>query len=179
MYVNDTVLPTLENVGRLFGKLFVFFIISVLLTTNEGYTNNLLKDDKKSHMQHGVDDKNFSIGIAPLEILTPSSQNFYVMLVDAHTNEKVLSGFIINGMRFYTEIPLGTYKLKYAVGDEWFGKQYHFGPDTQYYIGDKLFHFTSNGRMVSGYTVELILQIAGNLHRNKISRCEFDDSLCY
>lgn len=179
MPVTNVFLANKENATLLFDKFLILFFFSLFLAATEvGATNHLEEEKKKTDIEHGVVSKSFSTGIAPLEIVTPSSKNFYVMLVDANTDETVLSGFIVNGTRFYTKMPLGDYKLKYAVGHDWFGKKYHFGPETQYYVGDKIFQFTSNGRVVSGYTVELILQVNGNLRTNQISRCQFDQTLC-
>ena len=127
---------------------------------------------------HGIATKNFVQGIAPLEIVTPKSSTFYLKFIDADTKREVFTAFIKRGKRFYVEIPLGTYQMKYAAGDIWYGKEHYFGENTSYYLGDDLLKFFVEGQTVSGLRIELILQLDGNLHTRQITGCEFDENLC-
>lgn len=112
--------------------------------------------------------------IAPFRIVTPSGpENYYVKLVDAFTGAPTMSFFIFGGQRFEIEVPLGTYRVKYATGSTWYGDIHLFGQSTHYSAADKVFEFTAQGNQLSGYTVELIRQRSGNLHTKSISASQF------
>lgn len=112
--------------------------------------------------------------IAPLKITTRESGNHYfVKIVDWYTNKIVCTIFIRSGQSVSLDVPFGSYKLKYATGEKWYGAKFLFGPETAYSIADKQFDFESRGDHVSGYTVELFLQPNGNLKTNKITAEEF------
>ena len=112
--------------------------------------------------------------IAPFRIVTPSgAESYYVKLVDAFSGALVMTFFVYGGQSFETEVPLGTYRVKYATGSTWSGEDHLFGPDTRYSEADKTFEFSVQGNQISGYTVELIRQRGGNLHTKSISANQF------
>lgn len=116
-----------------------------------------------------VKDYSDSERIAPFKIRTPSGEHdYFVKLVDYTINKPVLTFFVKAGNTFDIDVPLGSYKLKYAAGANWYGEQYLFGPDTQYSEAQSILDFTQRGDEVSGHTVELIMQAHGNLHTSKI-----------
>ncbi len=111
-------------------------------------------------------------GVAPLEIRTSAGQNYFVKLVDS-AGRVVMTMLIEGGRRFETEVPLGTFEIRYASGKTWYGPALHFGPETIYAKADHHFEFTFDGSQYSGYTVELIMQSGGNLHTSRISPASF------
>ncbi len=111
--------------------------------------------------------------VAPLEIVTRSGSNYFAKLVDAKTNRPVMEFYITGGRRFETEVPIGTFRLKYAAGKTWFGPDARFGPDTRYSEADEDFRFTFDGYSYSGYTVTLIMQQNGNLDTRRIGAEQF------
>ena len=112
--------------------------------------------------------------IAPLEIKTRSgSGNYYVKLVTAYTNKMVLTVFVREGCSVEIDVPLGSYQLKYAVGKTWYGTEHLFGPNTACSIADDIFYFRTEGLHVTGYSVELYLQVNGNLETERIPVSEF------
>lgn len=108
--------------------------------------------------------------IAPFTIVTRSDeQHFFVKLEDSTTREQVLGVFLRAGESVRTKVPIGTFRLKYASGREWYGEKLLFGPETSYFMADRDFTFrTANGK-TSGYTVELFLQPNGNLRTSAIN----------
>jgi hypothetical protein len=72
-----------------------------------------------------------------------------------------------------TKVPLGSYKIKYAVGNQWYGERYLFGPETSYYMADKRFDFELRGDHIRGYSIDLLLQLNGNLQAKPISPKDF------
>ena len=102
--------------------------------------------------------------IAPLEIYTSDAGlHYFVKLTPPNSTQAVLTIFIRSGQHISTNVPLGRYEIKYAVGATWYNKQCLFGRDTSFFAADRKFDFKKNGNRISGYRVELILQVHGNL----------------
>jgi hypothetical protein len=111
--------------------------------------------------------------VAPLQIHTSPGSNYLVKLEDASTGRVVLSVFIQGGRTERIDAPLGTYVLKYASGEAWYGYTHLFGPSAVYTKADELFSFTFDGNRYRGYTVTLYNVINGNLRTSRISADEF------
>lgn len=122
----------------------------------------------------GVIDRLAPNGIAPLAIVTPAGEeSYYVKLIDTDLPIPVMTIFIGPGQHFETEVPLGSYKLRYATGKTWYGEEHLFGPNTAFNEAEKEFVFEDQGNQVSGFTVELIKQRSGNLHTRKLTATQF------
>lgn len=89
-------------------------------------------------------------------------------MVDATSDAPVLTVFVRDGDSIDIEVPLGVMKMRYAIGDTWYGDRYLFGPETTYAEADSLLTFAVQGEQVSGYTIELFLQPNGNLREREI-----------
>jgi hypothetical protein len=112
--------------------------------------------------------------IAPFEIKTRSgSGHYFVKLVSMSTKKDVLKVFVRDGRSVEVKVPLGSYELKYAVGKTWHGPELLFGPDTICSKADKILAFKKKGNRVLGHSVELYLQLDGNLPTEQIPRSEF------
>jgi hypothetical protein len=112
--------------------------------------------------------------VAPLTISTrQGTGHYFVKIVDWATDAPVLTVFVQSGQSVSTKVPLGSYKIKYAAGSQWYGQTYLFGPDTSYSMADKRFDFEETGNEVSGFTVELFLQPNGNLRTKRITPKDF------
>lgn len=111
--------------------------------------------------------------IAPFTIVAPHGSNYYAKLVDSVTNTDVMSMYVIGGRPLEIDVPLGTYRLKYANGSVWCGESLLFGERTAYGQAQSTFEFSVQGNRVSGYTVELIPQTHGNLRTKSIRASEF------
>ncbi len=112
-------------------------------------------------------------GIAPLRIITRPGGYYFVKLVDWESNLPVMTFFIHSGKTVDVDVPLGSYKLKYAAGQSWYGEEDLFGLDTIYSQAEKKFVFKIDGNQISGYSVELILQPQGNLSTKRIAKSDF------
>lgn len=107
--------------------------------------------------------------VAPLEIKTPDKgYDFFVKLSDASSGLPVKAFYVRSGSTYRTEMPLGSYDLKYVTGLRWYGTTCLFGFTTLYSKADKVFNFEQKGNQVTGFSVELILQITGNLSTTTI-----------
>ena len=112
-------------------------------------------------------------GIAPLEIKASSGANYWIKIDEENTNQHVVSYFIRSGETLNIQMPLGSYTIKYATGQKWYGPEYLFGNDTVYSKADNVFIFKSNGYETNGYTLELIMQENGNLQTENIDKGQF------
>ena len=112
--------------------------------------------------------------LAPLRVVTATgSPNYYVKIVDWETHAARLVFFVRSGQTAAVRVPIGVYELRYAAGEKWYGEEYLFGPQTAYRRVDEQFHFRAEGEKISGFTVELIEQINGNLRETTIKPSEF------
>jgi hypothetical protein len=68
--------------------------------------------------------------------------------------------------------PLGRYEIRYAVVRDWYGPD-RFGPFSSFSKADKVFAFRQDGLRITGFTIELILQVNGNLRTESIDAEDF------
>ena len=172
-----------ENIKALFG-IAVLMVIFWAVFINEPDDNRSSASTKNGNSkpvpafnqpvqqlpQTGANTAAFGNGVAPLNIRTSSAggQHYFVKLVKTGTNQELGSYFIRSGGVLDIKVPLGSYEIKYATGEQWYGTNYLFGPDTRFSKADSLFNFTFDGYQYSGYTVELIMHQSGNLSTSGI-----------
>jgi hypothetical protein len=106
-------------------------------------------------------------------VTAAGSPNYYVKIVDWKTHAARLVFFVRSGETTTVRLPLGVYELRYAAGEKWYGEEYLFGPRTAYAKADEPFVFRTEGEKISGFTVELVKQINGNLSETRISASDF------
>ncbi len=113
--------------------------------------------------------------VAPLEIRTSPGKNYLVKLSYVNSRETVISVFVRGGDTVKIKAPLGTYTLKYASGDTWYGYKNNiwFGPSTTYTKADESLIFTSTGNGYYGHTVTLYEVENGNLSTHDIEADQF------
>ena len=110
--------------------------------------------------------------VAPLSIQTSPGFDYFVKLV-TESGAIVMEMYIKGGEQLNTSVPIGTFELRYAAGNVWYGEELLFGKETAYSKTNKLFHFEFDGSSYNGYTVELIMQRNGNLPVSAISASDF------
>lgn len=111
--------------------------------------------------------------LAPLEIKTSLGSNYLVKLEDVSSEQNVIDVFVHGGNTIEIKVPLGSYLIKYASGETWYGYQYNFGPEGSYNKADQVFHFRYEGQQITGYTITLYLVSDGNLSITQINPAEF------
>ena len=112
-------------------------------------------------------------GVGSLEIRTSAGRNYLVKLIDMVTDKPVMDVFIHGGKNTNIRLPFGSYKIKYAVGSDWYGYEYYFGPSTNYSKADTVMTFEDNSDFISAYTLTLYNVSNGNLNTININRSEF------
>lgn len=58
--------------------------------------------------------------------------NYFLKVVDWELNQTVMTVFIRAGEKVTLNLPAGSYKLRYAAGEQWYGEEHLFGPKTRY-----------------------------------------------
>lgn len=111
--------------------------------------------------------------VAPFNVKSSYGSNYLVKLVDATTAQPGLAVFVRGGENIELKVPLGTFIVKYAAGEKWFGEKYLFGPETGYSRATDPFVFQHSGNQVSGYTITLYKVPNGNLKTESISPEDF------
>jgi len=106
---------------------------------------------------------------APFTVKSAPGMNYLVKLSDSITNAPTLTIFVRGGSTVKVKVPLGTYTVKYAAGEKWYGDKNLFGPSTGYSKASDLFTFERNGSKIRGYTITLYKVRDGNLRTEAIS----------
>ena len=89
------------------------------------------------HVQPQVNASN----TAPFRILTSGGDtHYFVKLEESGTGRSALTVFVRSGQQVDIRVPFGTYIVKYASGQKWYGYQHLFGPNTAYTKADKRLH---------------------------------------
>lgn len=68
----------------------------------------------------------------PAETSLKNSNSYFIKVVDWKSNQTIATAFVRSGEKAILNLPPGTYKLRYATGEKWYGEQYYFGSKTQY-----------------------------------------------
>jgi len=111
--------------------------------------------------------------VAPFEIEAAQGSHYLLKLVDAYTGAPVMTVFVRSGTTVEVKVPLGTYEVRYASGETWYGYEYLFGPETSYSKADKTLTFQVVGNQFTGFTITLYKVPHGNLHTSAIKPTEF------
>jgi hypothetical protein len=134
--------------------------------------------------------------IAPFKVVTARGSNYLVKLVSVENSKDQIWIFVRGGDPYSTTVPLGTYTLRIASGDTWFGRNDLFGPDTRFFrlrakqgaadVSMERLQFTRTitrtrtrggilvNTQTTGVTIDLQGSIAGNLEQEAMSRKDFD-----
>jgi len=101
---------------------------------------------------------------APFRILTSGGDtHYFVKLEESGTGRSVLTVFVRSGQQVDIRVPFGTYVVKYASGQKWYGYQHLFGPYTVYTKADSTFPFRREGNQIKGFSITLYAVEGGNL----------------
>ncbi len=152
---------------------FLGYISSLIKDESETSKVNVVLQEMPPLMNGTIDLYANQPRVAPLEIETSGSGYYFVKLVKTGTDQIVMTIFIHAGQNITTEVPLGSYDIKYASGENWYGNQYLFGNKTRYSKANSVFSFQDTGSQVSGYTITLYEVMDGNLSTSTISASDF------
>ncbi len=111
---------------------------------------------------------------APLRILTSGGDtHYFVKLEESGTGRSALTVFVRSGHQVDIRVPFGTYVVKYASGQKWYGYKHLFGPNTAYNKADSTFPFRREGNQIKGFSITLYAVEGGNLSTLPITPKDF------
>ena len=111
---------------------------------------------------------------APFRILTSGGDtHYFVKLEESGTGRSVLTVFVRSGHQVDIRVPFGTYVVKYASGQKWYGYKHLFGPNTAYNKADSTFPFRREGNQIKGFSITLYAVEGGNLSTLPIKPNDF------
>lgn len=109
---------------------------------------------------------------APFTIQTSGTGFYFIKLVTLK-NETAMEFFVHAGDTIEFDVPLGSYRMRYAAGEKWYGEEELFGPDTSCSKSNNIFDFHVYNDRIRGYSVTLYKIPGGNMQTYKIPRSEF------
>jgi hypothetical protein len=111
---------------------------------------------------------------APFRILTTGNDtHHYLKLEESGTGRSALTVFVRSGHQVDMRVPFGTYIVKYASGQKWYGYTHLFGPNTAYTKADSTFAFRREGNQIKGFSITLYTVEGGNLSTLPITPKDF------
>jgi hypothetical protein len=118
--------------------------------------------------------------VAPFRVITSGSSHYLVKLFDqgsssAKSPKSVLSVFVRAGGTVKIEVPLGTYIIRTASGEKWYGYKHLFGPDTGFTELGDTFEFSQHGNKLTGHSITLYAVPGGNLSSKGSDAKSFGD----
>ena len=111
--------------------------------------------------------------VARFAVSAGLDSHYWIKLVDGSTGNPAVALFVRAGDKAEIRVPLGTYVVKYACGQKWYGTTHLFGPDTSYSKVPHPVSFYVEGDMVHGCSLTLHKVVNGNLRTETISASEF------
>lgn len=94
--------------------------------------------------------------VAPFSLKGKQEEDCFCVLKRTSGAGGSIRFFVRKGENIDFTIPLGTYKLYFATGPIWYGREDLFGPGGKYYEVNTIFVFKSEGEEYNGWEVDLI-----------------------
>jgi hypothetical protein len=122
------------------------------------YKFDRIDPDPVSLPPSGVIHKNYVKGLAPMTIQARNDgRHYYAKLIREDDRSEAFSAFLRSGFTMTEHVPVGKYRLKYAVGKTWYGFKWFFGSETVFHSVDQVFDFKFQGNEIKGYRLNLYL----------------------
>lgn len=109
----------------------------------------------------------------PFRINNGPGENALIKLVRESDGVEVISIFVRAGETVDVAVPLGSYRVKIAAGQTWYGDEIRFGPKTHYGKFSSIFDFRVDGSELAGHEVSLSRVANGNLQKLDIDANQF------
>ncbi len=130
-------------------------------------------ETRSKHSTHGVWRRSALAAVAPFVIKTQAGANYFFKLVQVQTGAEHIAGFVVGGQSFSTQVPIGQYELRYAVGEHWIDETDYFGPETAFAKTATPLKFARHGEGVTGVEVTLVRTRGGNLRTEPMTKSAF------
>ena len=112
-------------------------------------------------------------GLPEVTVNAPEDANCFAYFKDLKNGENDFGFYVAKGSSAKVNAPAGTYAFYYATGDAWYGKEYKFGENTQFFKSPD--EMVLNETETSYSILELTLYAVpdGNMETRAIDESEF------
>ena len=179
---SDSMIARVYNTGMVKGLKIGTVTITAALSDEIKATYQLTIVPKVVEQENGFVIKPIGEADAPVTIHAPKDGSCYVVFIPkVQKISEILDGmkkfslYVKAGETVKVNVPIGTYEMYYAMGEEWYGREYKFGDGTGYYKADTQFKFYHEGDYVYGTEVTLYKVKNGNMATEEIEESEFPD----
>lgn len=117
--------------------------------------------------------RQFATNQPPFKVTAGRGVNYFIKLADWQSGVAVMAVFVRAGEQVEIGVPPGTYRVKFASGQQWYGEDIWFGPDTDYSMVGTPVTFSVQGNQLLGHELKLEQVLNGNLRRQKITAAGF------
>lgn len=111
--------------------------------------------------------------LPPFKVSAPPGANYVIKLVDLQSGTTGPRLFVRGGEVVEAGVPPGTYFVKTASGQTWYGDAVRFGPNTNYAQMEQTVTFGVEGDRLVGHELRLAQSRDGNLRKHGISADQF------
>lgn len=116
-----------------------------------------------------VGTSNSSKGMA-FKIHTPANyDSHYIKIIDTSTGEPFMKIYIREGDTITVYLPVGSYRIRYATGEHWYGYDELFGTDGEYFKFNEVVKIKKDTK----YTLTLYRESESNLSTSALDYGEF------
>lgn len=121
-----------------------------------------------------VDKRHYSRNQFPaLKINNSPDGHTWLKLVRVSDGTEVMSLFIRAGQTAEVAVPFGSFKVRIASGQAWYGESIRFGPNTSYATLDAVLDFKLEGNQLVGHELTLAKMKNGNLKQVPLNASDF------
>ncbi len=115
--------------------------------------------------------------VGTFKVQAPDEAHAFVKLIDAASGRIAAAFFVRAGHSAQVEVPLGTYRLRYAAGTQWFGHACLFGRNTQFRRAEGRYPIerwrSASGERITRQLVDLAAQLGRGPRTVRIRSREF------
>jgi len=104
-----------------------------------------------------------------LSVVAPAGASYLIKLYRSNSMKPAFAVFVRAGESVEVRVPFGTYSVRMASGQQWYGEAMRFGPTTAYSQIDQPLDFSVEGDQLKGHALTLERVRNGNLKPSTIS----------
>jgi hypothetical protein len=101
--------------------------------------------------------------VIPLQIRVATGEHYFIRLVNVADDRDVIDLFIRGGSTLKASMPLGTYRVRFASGQTWYGDKRLFGTQTSYWTAEQRVTFRREKNEPKMVTIELAGRQGGRM----------------
>ena len=169
---SNTNVATVSN-GTVYAKSAGSARITASTSNGKKVSVDLTIKPKPVNQSNGFIKRPSSYGQCPVKVNAPKDESVYVYFTCSDNSSNDFSMFVKAGTSCEVDVPSGTYVMFYASGDTWYGKDYKFGDDTEYFTSSDKIKCYISGNYANGCELTLYKVVNGNMETSEIPEVLF------